>query len=128
MIPELAISMLACARIGAVHSIVFGGFSADSLSDRIVDSTCRIVITANGTYRGDKPVFMKPVADKAIASAEKQMGEEVTTCIVVNRVTKQSQFDFPMKEGRDFDWDDLMGKVSSECPCEEMDSEDPLFI
>ena len=128
MIPELAVAMLACARIGAVHSIVFGGFSADSLSDRIVDSTCRIVITTNGTYRGDKPVFMKPVADEAIASAEKEMGEKVTTCIVVNRVTDDPQFQFPMQEGRDFWWHDLMAEAGADCPCEEMDAEDPLFI
>ena len=128
MIPELAVAMLACARIGAVHSIVFGGFSADSLSDRIVDSTCRTVITTNGTHRGDKPVFMKPVADEAMASAEKEMGEEVTTCVVVDRVTDDPDFQFPMKEGRDFWWHDLMAQADADCPCEEMDAEDPLFI
>ena len=128
MIPELAIAMLACARIGAVHSIVFGGFSADSLSDRIVDSTCKTVITTNGTHRGDKPVFMKSVADEAIAAAEKEMGEPVTTCIVVERVIGNPDFDFPMQAGRDFWWNDLMAAVSAVCPCEEMDAEDALFI
>ena len=128
MVPELAIAMLACARIGAVHSIVFGGFSADSLSDRIVDSTCKTVITTNGTHRGDKPVFMKSVADIAMTAAEKEMGEPVTTCIVVERVKGNSEFDFPMQAGRDFWWDDLMGTASTDCPCEEMDAEDPLFI
>ncbi len=128
MIPELAIAMLACARIGAVHSIVFGGFSADSLSDRIVDSTCKTVITTNGTHRGDKPVFMKSVADEAIAAAEKEMGEPVTTCIVVERVIGHPDFDFPMLAGRDFWWHDLMAAVSADCPCEEMDAEDALFI
>jgi len=128
MIPELAIAMLACARIGAVHSIVFGGFSADSLADRIVDSTCKTVITTNGTHRGDKPVFMKSVADEAIAAAEKEMGEPVTTCIVVERVTGNPDFDFPMQAGRDFWWHDLMAAVSADCPCEEMDAEDSLFI
>ncbi len=98
MIPELAVAMLACARIGAVHSIVFGGFSADSLSDRIVDSTCKTVITTNGTHRGDKPVFMKPVADEAMASAEKEMGEPVTTCIVVDRVKDDPEFQFPCRK------------------------------
>ena len=70
MVPELAIAMLACARIGAIHSIVFGGFSADALADRIVDSTCTTVITCNGTHRGDKPILMKPVADQAMADAD----------------------------------------------------------
>ena len=128
MIPELAIAMLACARIGAVHSIVFGGFSADSLSDRIVDSTCKTVITTNGSHRGDKPIFMKSVADEAIAAAEKEMGEPVTTCIVVERVIGDPDFDFPMLAGRDFWWHDLMAAVSADCPCEEMDAEDALFI
>ena len=128
MIPELAVAMLACARIGAVHSIVFGGFSADSLSDRIVDSTCTTVITCNGTHRGDKPVLMKPVADVAMASAGKEMGKPVETCVVVERVERAGDFDVDMTEGRDFWWHDLMADADSDCPCEEMDAEDPLFI
>ncbi len=72
MIPELAISMLACARIGAIHSIVFGGFSAEALADRIADATCTVLITCNGTYRGDRPFPMKPVADEAMTNAETQ--------------------------------------------------------
>ena len=128
MIPELAVAMLACARIGAVHSIVFGGFSADSLSDRIVDSTCTTVITCNGTHRGDKPVLMKPVADVAMASAGKEMGKPVETCVVVERVERTGDFDVDMTQGRDFWWHDLMANADSDCPCEEMDAEDPLFI
>jgi acetyl-CoA synthetase len=128
MIPELAVAMLACARIGAVHSIVFGGFSADSLSDRIVDSTCTTVITCNGTHRGDKPVLMKPVADAAMTSATKEMGKPVNTCVVVERVAPEGDFDVDMTDGRDFWWHDLMADASGDCPCEEMDAEDPLFI
>ena len=128
MIPELAVAMLACARVGAVHSIVFGGFSADSLSDRIVDSTCTTVITCNGTHRGDKPVLMKPVADVAMASAGAEMGKPVETCVVVERVERTGDFDVDMTEGRDFWWHDLMADADSDCPCEEMDAEDPLFI
>ena len=128
MVPELAVAMLACARIGAVHSIVFGGFSADSLSDRIVDSTCTTVVTCNGTHRGDKPILMKPVADAAMASAEQEMGLPVETCIVVQRVTGDPGFEVEMKEGRDFWWHDLMATASADCPCEEMEAEDPLFI
>ncbi len=128
MIPELAVAMLACARIGAVHSIVFGGFSADSLADRIADSTCTTVITCNGTHRGDKPVLMKPTADQAMVEVEKKTGKPVETCIVVQRVAGNPTFDCEMREGRDFWWHDLMEGISSECPCEEMDAEDPLFL
>ena len=128
MIPELPVAMLACARIGAVHSVVFGGFSADSLADRIADSTCTTLITCNGTHRGDKPVLMKPVADEAMDAAQKQMGKPVKTCVVVERVKGNSQFDCQMQEGRDFWWHDLMAAADAECPCEPMDAEDPLFL
>ena len=128
MIPELAVAMLACARIGAVHSIVFGGFSADSLADRIADSTCTTVITCNGTHRGDKPVLMKPTADQAMVEVEKKTGKPVETCIVVQRVAGDPSFDCEMREGRDFWWHDLMEGTPADCPCEEMDAEDPLFL
>ena len=128
MIPELPVAMLACARIGAVHSVVFGGFSADSLADRIADSTCTTLITCNGTHRGDKPVLMKPVADEAMDAAQKQMGKPVKTCVVVERVKGNSEFDCQMQEGRDFWWHDLMAGADAECPCEPMDAEDPLFL
>jgi acetyl-CoA synthetase len=128
MIPELAIAMLACARIGAIHSIVFGGFSADALADRIADATCTTLITANGTMRGAKPIPMKPNADAAMADAEGQMGKPVETCIVVRRVKNNSEFEFDMKKGRDLWWDQVMASASADCPCEEMDAEDPLFI
>lgn len=128
MVPELAIAMLACARIGAIHSIVFGGFSADALADRIADATCTTLITANGTMRGAKPIPMKPNADSAMASAEAQMGKPVDTCIVVRRVKDDPDFEFDMKEGRDLWWDDAMASASADCECEEMDAEDPLFI
>ena len=128
MIPELAIAMLACARIGAMHSIVFGGFSADSLADRIVDSTCTTVVTCNGTHRGDKPILMKPVAAQAMNDAAAQMEPDVQTCIVVERAKAEGEFAVEMKEGRDFWWHELMADASADCPCEEMDAEDPLFI
>jgi len=128
MIPELVIAMLACARIGAIHSIVFGGFSAESLADRIADATCTTLVTANGTFRGAKPVPMKPNADVAMAAAEQQMGKPVTTCIVVKRVSDGKGIVAQMKPGRDLWWDDVMATASADCPCEEMDAEDPLFI
>ena len=129
MIPELAISMLACARIGAVHSIVFGGFSADALADRIVDSTCQVVLTTDGMFRGNKPMARKGPADEAMALADSRMnGKEVETCIVVQRVGEGKGIDCQMREGRDLWWHDVVPAASADCPCEEMDAEDPLFI
>jgi len=128
MVPELAVAMLACARIGAIHSIVFGGFSADALADRIADSTCTVLITCNGTHRADRPVIMKPNADEAMDAAEKQMGQPVKTCIVVERVKGNDAFACDMKEGRDLWWHEVMAEADAECECEVMDAEDPLFI
>ncbi|MXX11879.1 MAG: acetate--CoA ligase [Gemmatimonadetes bacterium] len=129
MIPELAIAMLACARIGAVHSIVFGGFSAEALADRIVDSACQIVLTTDGMFRGDRPMERKQPADEAIALANSRMGNiSVHTCIVVQRVGEDSGIACPMREGRDLWWHEAMSKADADCPCEEMDAEDPLFI
>ena len=129
MIPELAVAMLACARIGAVHSIVFGGFSADALADRIVDSTCQVVLTADGMFRGDRPMPRKAPADEAMAAADTQMdGKKVETCIVVRRVGEGKGIECSMQEGRDLWWDEALATASPDCPCEEMDAEDPLFI
>ena len=128
MVPEAAVAMLACARIGAVHSVVFGGFSAEALADRIVDSECKTLITANGTFRGSKAIPMKPNADQAMASASERMGEPVETCIVVRRVGEDSGIVCNMKSGRDLWWDEAINDVSTDCPCEEMDAEDPLFV
>ncbi|RMG86819.1 MAG: acetate--CoA ligase [Candidatus Dadabacteria bacterium] len=121
MIPELAIAMLACARIGAIHSVVFGGFSADALKDRILDADSHVLITCDGFYRGAKLVNQKAQADEAM---EKCPG--VSTCIVVERVGDKLQTN--MKAGRDLWWHEEVAKASPECPCEEMDAEDPLFI
>ena len=128
MVPEAVVAMLACARIGAVHSVVFGGFSAEALADRIVDSSCKTLITANGTFRGAKAIPMKPNADQAMTSASDRMGEPVETCIVVRRVTEDSSITCNMEEGRDLWWDEAMVDASDNCPCEEMEAEDPLFV
>ncbi len=125
MIPELAIAMLACARIGAIHSIVFGGFSANALGDRIADSACSIVVTADGSFRGAKPVPLKAAADEAISIAEKQ-GTKVKACIVAKRVGDKIPVE--MIEGRDFWWESEMVEASAICEPEPMDAEDPLFI
>jgi acetyl-CoA synthetase len=125
MIPELAVAMLACARIGAVHSIVFGGFSPTALADRIVDSTCTVVVTADGSYRGSKPVALKTNVDAAITLAQKE-GVTVKSCIVAKRVGDKIATD--MTAGRDTWWEDEMATVEGECEPEVMDAEDPLFI
>ncbi|MBU0637953.1 MAG: acetate--CoA ligase [Planctomycetes bacterium] len=125
MVKELAIAMLACARIGAVHSIVFGGFSPDSLADRIVDSTCEFLVTTDGVFRGAKAITLKSNADEAMNLAAKQ-GVNVKTCIVYERVG--DKVSVTMQAGRDHWWHDVMKSASAECEPEWMDSEDPLFI
>ncbi len=126
MIKELPIAMLACARIGAIHSIVFGGFSPDSLSDRIVDSKCEILITADGVMRGSKPIALKVNADEAMKRAAEQ-GVKVRTCIVYQRLGPE-KLPANMVPERDHWWKEVMSTASPECDCEWMDSEDPLFI
>ena len=120
MIPELAFAMLACARIGAVHSIVFGAFSADSLKDRINDSACKILVTQDTAMRGAKnDIPMKANADAAVADCP-----SIEKVIVVQRTGQPVK----MEGGRDLWWHEEMGKASASCPAVEMDAEDPLFI
>ncbi len=123
MVMELTVSVLACARIGAIHSVVFGGFSADSLADRILDSDCRIVITTDGVWRGAKAVPLKKNADAAMKIAADK-GTNVTTCVVYKRTGDEIE----MQDGRDIWWHEAMAKASAECEPEWMDAEDPLFI
>jgi acetyl-CoA synthetase len=119
MIPEAAYAMLACARIGAVHSVVFGGFSPESLKDRILDSDCRVVITADEGVRGGKNVPLKANTDRAVAQCP-----NVHTVLTV----KHTGGDTDWHAERDVWYHELMAEVSSDCPPEEMDAEDPLFI
>ncbi len=121
MIPEAAIAMLACARIGAAHTVVFGGFSADALRDRLVDGQAKAVITADGGYRKDAIVPLKTQVDKAL---ENNACPLVQSVLVVQR-TKQ---DTPMVAGRDVWWHEIQKTVSADCPAEPMDAEDMLFI
>jgi acetyl-CoA synthetase len=125
MVVELAVAMLACARIGAVHSIVFGGFSATALGERIHDSSSKLLVTTDGAFRGTKPVPLKASADAAIEIAQKD-GLQVETCIVVERVG--SKMPVTMIDGRDFWWHDEMQDASPDCEAEPMDAEDPLFL
>ena len=123
MVPELEISVLACARLGAIHSVVFGGFSAQSLADRINDAQCSLVITADGGFRGNKEIPLKNVTDEALIQCE-----SVERVIVLARTGTPVS----MKEGRDSGWADELKKVERSgnptCPAEAMDAEDPLFI
>ena len=119
MIPQLAYTVLACARIGAVHSVVFAGFSARSLVDRITDAGCRIAITADGGFRGEKTINLKGIIDDAL-----------TKCPGVEKVivVEHTKTNAPMNAGRDLWWHNEISRVNARCEAEEMDSEDMLFI
>ena len=123
MVPELAIAILACARIGAVHSVIFGGFSAQSIADRLQDANAAFIVTADGSYRGNKEIPLKSVIDDALVQ-----------CRFVERVIVLTRTRTPvsMIKGRDVWWEDEVSKVETQgnpyCPAEEMDAEDPLFI
>ncbi|WP_224997784.1 acetate--CoA ligase [Cesiribacter sp. SM1] len=119
MIPELAISILACARIGAIHSVVFAGFSATALATRINDCDCKMVITSDGSYRGAKTIDLKGIVDEALKECE-----GVETVLVAKRINSSIN----MKEGRDKWLQPLLDKASTACEPEIMDAEDPLFI
>lgn len=119
MIPELAISLLACARIGAIHSVVFAGFSATALSTRINDSACKLVITSDGSYRGAKTIDLKGIVDEALDSCK---------CVETVLVVKRIDTEITMKEGRDKWLQPLLDEASKKCKPEIMDAEDPLFI
>ena len=119
MVPELAVAVLACARVGAIHSVVFGGFSAQSIADRINDAACSVVITSDGATRGNKTIPMKDTVDDALIG-----------CPTIQRVIVMTHTRTPvaMRKGRDVWWETEMKQVTSDCPAEEMDAEDPLFI
>jgi len=119
MIPELAISVLACARIGAIHSVVFGGFSAQSITDRINDSQCKLVITTDGAVRGNKTIPMKETVDEALVSCP---------CVETVIVKTRTQTPISMLKGRDLWWEEEEAEASDVCAPEAMNAEDPLFI
>ena len=119
MIPELAISVLACARIGAIHSVVFAGFSSNALATRINDSECKMVITSDGSYRGNKTIDLKGIVDEALKECP-----TIENVLVVKRINSEIQ----LKEGRDTWLEPLLNEASEECEAKIMDAEDPLFI
>ena len=120
MIPEAAIAMLACARLGAIHSIVFGGFSAEALRDRIEDAEAKLVVTADGAFRKGKPYMLKPVVDDALSRGCSSVKK---VCVV-----ERNGEDVEWVSGRDYPYADLLTNESSHCESEVMDSEDPLFL
>jgi acetyl-CoA synthetase len=119
MTPELAIALLACARIGAVHSVIFGGFAANAIADRVNDSTCVAILTQDSSYRRGGEIKLKATVDEAVKA-----------CPTVKHVVvyKRSGSPIPMHEGRDHWWHDLIADASPDCPAAEQDSEDPLYI
>ncbi len=119
MVPEAIVAMLSCARIGAIHSVVFAGFSVQSLSDRINDSTCEVVITGDGLYRGTKLIEIKKIVDEALLACP---------CVRKVIVLKVSFAKVNMQQGRDVYWDEEMKDISDDCPTEVMDAEDMLYI
>ena len=124
MIPELPVALLACSRIGAPHSVVFGGFSADSLADRINDAECKVLVTADGGWRRGKPGLLKPTVDVALVDTS-----SIEHVVVVDRIgTSGGDVDTPMTEGRDHWYHDLMATADADCPPEPMDSEDLLYL
>ncbi|MEN8745341.1 MAG: acetate--CoA ligase [Polaribacter sp.] len=119
MIPELSVALLACARIGAIHSVVFAGFSATALATRINDSDCKMIITSDGAFRGNKTIDLKGIVDEAL---------DRCTCVESVLVVKRIESEIQMKSGRDFWIAPLLEKASDTCEIEIMDAEDPLFI
>ncbi|HMJ09044.1 MAG TPA: acetate--CoA ligase [Pyrinomonadaceae bacterium] len=119
LVPELAIAMLACARIGATHTVIFGGFSADAIRDRVNDCQCKVIVTADGGYRRGAEIKLKDIVDTAAAQSP-----GVEHVVVFNRTGSKVM----MKAGRDHWWHDLMSNADAVCPAEELDSEHPLYI
>jgi len=119
LVPELAIAMLACARIGAPHTVIFGGFSADSIRDRVIDCGCKLMITADGGNRRGREIKLKPVVDVAIAE-----------CPTIENVVvyKRTGSPIEMKEGRDHWWHEIIDSVDADCPAVHLESEHPLYI
>ncbi len=120
MIPESAVVMLACAKIGAIHSIVFGGFSSEALRDRIIDAEAKLVVTADGAYRKGKPYMLKPVVDKALESG--------CECVKKVCIVERNGENIHWEAGRDYSYNELVKNESPKCEAEPMDSEDPLFL
>ena len=119
LVPELAIAMLACARIGATHTVIFGGFSAEAIRDRVIDGGCKLIVTADGGYRRGREIKLKPIVDEAARQTP-----SVENVVVFRRTGSEIR----MKAGRDHWWHELVQAVDANCPAVELDSEHPLYI
>ena len=120
MIPEAAVVMLACAKIGAIHSVVFGGFSAEALRDRIIDASAKLVVTADGAFRKGKPYMLKPIVDEALSSG--------CECVEAVCVVERNEQDIEWIEGRDYSYNELIKSQSSKCEPTIVEAEHPLFL
>ena len=120
MIPEAAITMLACAKIGAIHSVVFGGFSAEALRDRVIDAEAKLVVTADGAFRKGKPYMLKPIVDDALSKG--------CECVNAVCIVERNGEDIHWEPGRDYAYNELIKNESPKCDAEVMESEDPLFL
>ncbi|KAF7802030.1 Acetyl-coenzyme A synthetase, chloroplastic/glyoxysomal [Senna tora] len=127
MLMELPITMLACARIGAVHSVVFAGFSAESLAQRIIDCKPKVVITCNAVKRGSKAIHLKDIVDAAILDSAKN-GASIDVCLTYENQSALKREDTKWQEGRDIWWQDVIPQYPTTCPVEWVDAEDPLFL
>ncbi|KAL3275962.1 hypothetical protein HHI36_020694 [Cryptolaemus montrouzieri] len=133
MILEAIVTMLACTRIGAIHSLVFAGFSSDSFAERITDCKARVLVTADGAWRGEKLIKLKTICNQAMDICQ-QKGHTVDTCIVVSHLQRSvtpasaPKYETPMRDCRDIWWHDIVPKASTKCQPEWMDAEDPLFM
>ncbi|XP_008432543.1 acyl-CoA synthetase short chain family member 2 like [Poecilia reticulata] len=131
MIPELVYTMLACARIGAVHSVVFAGFSSESLCERIMDAQSSVLVTADGVYRGDKLINLKQISDEALEKSREKGSSSITKCLVIKHQAvraSSNKLQTPWDSERDEWWDEAMSDSSEDCEPEWLDAEDPLFI
>uniref|UniRef100_A0A3B5Q637 Acetyl-coenzyme A synthetase n=1 Tax=Xiphophorus maculatus TaxID=8083 RepID=A0A3B5Q637_XIPMA len=135
MIPELVYTMLACARIGAVHSVVFAGFSSDSLCERIMDAQSSVLVTADGVYRGDKLINLKQISDEALEKSREKGSSSISKCLVIKHQALRmktgascNKLQTPWDSERDEWWDEAMSDSSEDCEPEWLDAEDPLFI
>jgi len=126
MVPQLPIAMLACARIGAVHSVVFGGFSAEALASRLMDANSQVIVTANGVMRGAKPIALYDIVEKAAAICEAEKAP-LSSVVILQRLADDA-LPINFVEGRDAWWHDALPAASAECPVEWMEAEDPLFV
>ncbi|KAJ7561947.1 hypothetical protein O6H91_03G048800 [Diphasiastrum complanatum] len=128
MLPELPTAMLACARIGAIHTVVFGGFSADALGQQLIASKAKVLITTSRVWRGRKVIKLKEIVEEALSRALAEEGFTIETCLTIENDSTVKRRDTPLTKKKDVSWQDLMSSYSTECDVEWVHAEDPLFL